>query len=307
MSIPGWILDIFAAVMLLVAAVSAGQLVVARAWTRQGMGDADIAGSHLLMGIAMAGMLVAGLSTLPNAAWEAIFAVMTAWFAWSLWRETPGLGAGALARGHHAPHLVHSAAMCYAFAALAGPASSGGSGTAGMAGASSSGLQTLKLPTLALVFVLALVAYTVRDLDRRASADGYFHVVGRRFAPAGPALATAGPADAGGTYPGVPAQSAGSGYTAVTNVARHRAAPVAQAPAADADSTRADSTRADSTRADSTRADSARADHGRADSTRADCGRADTTTARLLLAPGVVKACRVAMGVTMAFMLVIMI
>ena len=43
MSIPAWILDIFAAVMLLVAAVSAGQLVVARAWTRAGARDADIA------------------------------------------------------------------------------------------------------------------------------------------------------------------------------------------------------------------------------------------------------------------------
>ena len=43
MSIPTWILDIFAAVMLLVAAVSAGRLVVARAWTRAGARDADIA------------------------------------------------------------------------------------------------------------------------------------------------------------------------------------------------------------------------------------------------------------------------
>ncbi len=287
MSIPGWILDIFAAVMLLVAAVSAGQLVVARAWTRDGAADADIAGSHLLMGVAMAGMLVAGLSTLPNAAWEAIFAVMTAWFAWSLWREARGRGAGGLARGHHAPHLVHSAAMFYAFAALAGPATTGGSAMAGMAGGSSSGTQTLKLPTLALVFVLALVAYTVRDLDRRACADGYFHVVGGRFAPAGPALATAGPSGAGpgsagpggatGTASVARAQPSGSGDTAVATVARRRAAPVAQTPAADADNARADS------------------------------GRADTTTERLLLAPGVVKACRVAMGVTMAFMLIIMI
>ncbi|MGP0023162.1 MAG: hypothetical protein ACLPKE_07320, partial [Streptosporangiaceae bacterium] len=61
MSIPAWILDIFAAVMLLVAAVSAGQLVVARAWTRAGARDADIALSHLLMGIAMAGTLAASL------------------------------------------------------------------------------------------------------------------------------------------------------------------------------------------------------------------------------------------------------
>src|SRR5450631_2493237 len=239
MSIPAWILDIFAAVMLLVAAVSAGQLVVARAWTRHGASDADIAGSHLLMGVAMAGMLVAGLSTLPNAAWEAIFAAMTAWFAWSLWREARGRGAGALARGHHAPHLVHSAAMFYAFAALAGPASSGGSGMAGMAGGSSSGMQTLKLPTLALVFVLALVAYTVRDLDRRACADGYFHVVGRRFAPAGPALATAGPGGTGpggatGTASGAPAQPAGGGDTAVATVTQPRATQTARASAAGA-------------------------------------------------------------------------
>ena len=35
MSTPAWILEIFAAVMLLVAEVSAGQLVIARAWTRR--------------------------------------------------------------------------------------------------------------------------------------------------------------------------------------------------------------------------------------------------------------------------------
>ena len=39
----------------------------------------------------------------------------------------------------------------------------------------------------------------------------------------------------------------------------------------------------------------------------ADTARPGTSAERLLLAPGVVKACRVAMGVTMAFMLIIMI
>ena len=201
MNIPAWILDIFAAVMLLVAGVSAGQLAVARAWTRAGARDADIAGSHLLMGIAMAGTLVASLSTLPAVAWEVIFAVMTAWFAWCLWPETRGHGITAVASGHHAPHLVHSTAMLYMFAALAGPAPGGGSGMAGMAG-SAGGMQSLRAPTLALVFTLLLIAYSVRDLDRKAGADGYFHVVGRPFTPAGPALATAA---AGGTGRGVPA------------------------------------------------------------------------------------------------------
>ena len=270
MSIPAWILDIFAAVMLLVAAVSAGQLVVARAWTRAGVRDADIAGSHLLMGIAMAGTLVAGLSTLPNAAWEVIFAVMTAWFAWCLWRETRGHGVATVASGHHAPHLVHSAAMLYMFAALAGPASGGGSGMAGMAAGSSGGMQTLHAPTLALIFALLLIAYTVRDLDRKAGADGYFHVVGRQFTPAVPALATT----AAGVH-GVPASPAGNGDSAVATMTEPQAAPAAEVPPG-----------------------------GRV----AGRGEASTVTAdRLLLSPAVVKGCRVAMGVTMAFMLVIMI
>jgi len=97
MSTPAGILGIFAAIMILVAEVSAGQLVIGRAWTRRG--GTDIAVSHLLMGIAMAGILVPGLSILPNAVWEVVFAVMTAWFAWCLWRESRGRGAAAVAHG----------------------------------------------------------------------------------------------------------------------------------------------------------------------------------------------------------------
>ena len=198
MSTPVWIREIFAVVMLLVAEVSAGQLVIARAWTRRGGTDADIAVSHLLMGIAMAGILVPGLSTLPNAAWEGVFAVVTPWFAWCLWRESRGRGAAAVASGHYAPHLVHSAAMLYMFAALAGPSAdgsgmsmSGTDGMSGMAGGPSGGMPTLHAPTLALIFALLLIAFTVHDLDRPAGVDGYFHVVGCRNVPAGSALAVA--------------------------------------------------------------------------------------------------------------------
>jgi len=231
MSTPAWILEIFAAVMLLVAEVSAGQLVMARAWTRRGGTDADIAVSQLLMGIAMAGILVPGLSALPNAVWEAVFAVMTAWFIWCLWRESRGRGAAGVAHGHHAPYLVQSAAMVYLFAALAGASAAGPgmSGMSGMAGGSSGGLPTLRAPTLALVFALLLIAFTVYDVDRPAGVDGYFPVVGRRFAPAGSALAA------------VPA------------------------------------------------------------------GPAVYTAERVLLSPAVVKGCQVAIGVTMAFLLIIMI
>ena len=206
MSTPAWILETVAAVMILVAEVSAGQLVLARAWTRRS--GADIAFSHLLMGIALAGILVPGLSTLPNAAWGIVFAVMTAWFVWCLWWESRGRGAAAVARGHYAPHLVHSAALLYLFVALAGLPAQGSvtpmSGTGampGMVGGSSGGMPTLHAPTLALIYALLLIAFTVRDLDRQAGVDGYFHVVGRPFVPAGSTLAAAAAGPASGANP----------------------------------------------------------------------------------------------------------
>lgn len=190
MSTPAWLLEICGAVMLLVAELSAGQLIVARAWT-----GADTAVSRLLMGIALASLLVPGLRTLPNAVWAVVFAVMTAWFAWRLWRVS----------GPVTPPLVHSAAMLYLFAALPGPsvAESGMStsftggmpGMPGMAGGSSGSMAALHAPPLALIFALLLIACTVHDLDRRAGADDYFQVAGRRLVPGGPALAAAaGPA-----------------------------------------------------------------------------------------------------------------
>jgi hypothetical protein len=199
MSAPAWILGIFAVVMLLVAEVDAGQLVIARAWTRRGGANADIAVSQLLMGIAMAGLLVPGLSALPDAVWEVVFAVVTAWFAWCLWRESRGSGAAAVAGGYYSPHQVQGAAMLYLFAALAGPSVAGSgisvSGTGGMpgmpgmAGGSPGGTPTptLHASALALIFALLLIAFTVHDLDRPAGVDGYFRVVGRRSVPAGPA------------------------------------------------------------------------------------------------------------------------
>ena len=195
------------------------------------------------MGIAVAGILVPGLSTLPNAVWEAVFAVMTAWFAWRLWLESRRRGAAAVARGHYAPHLVHSAAMLYIFAALAAQSVSSTGGMAGMAGWSSSGLPALHAPALALIFALLLVAFAIHDLDRRAGVDGYFRTVGRPLVPAGSALAAAATGPVPGAGPVPTAESA------------PRAGPAA----------------------------------------------------RLLLSPAVVKGCQVTIGVTMAFILIIMI
>jgi hypothetical protein len=182
---PSWILDIFAALMLAVAAVSATRLAAARPWQHGSViTDTDIA--HLLMAIAMAGMLVPDLTTLPDRAWEGIFAAMTVWFGYRVIRDARANGAAALAGGHCAPHLVHSGAMLYMFLAVAAPAV----GTQGMSGMSgSSGMQTLDVPTLAFVFALILAGYTIWDLDQLSSRARRLALAG--VAPRSAALAGA--------------------------------------------------------------------------------------------------------------------
>ena len=115
---PAWILDILAALMLVVATVSAARLAAARPWQRGSLViDTDVA--HLLMAIAMAGMLASSLRTLPDTAWEVIFGLMTAWFAVRVILDARANGVRALATGHCAPHLVHSGSMLYMFLAVA--------------------------------------------------------------------------------------------------------------------------------------------------------------------------------------------
>ena len=162
--IPSWVLDVFAAIMLVVATVSAARLVAARPWRRGErpavLADIDIA--HLLMGIAMAGTLASGLRTLPDGAWEVVFGVLTAWFAYRVARDARVSGFRALAGGHCAPHLVHAGAMLYMFAAISAPAAHGSGGMGGGVG----GMGTLGLPFLALLLALVLVGYCIWDLDQ---------------------------------------------------------------------------------------------------------------------------------------------
>jgi hypothetical protein len=145
---PAWIMDIFAALMLVVAAVSAARLAVALPWRRgTATADTDVAVAHLLMAIAMAGMLAPSLTTLPNTAWDVVFGLMTAWLACRVARDARASGIRALAVGHRVPHLMHSGAMLYMFLALAAT-------------------QALEHPTLAFAFALILVGFSTWDLDQ---------------------------------------------------------------------------------------------------------------------------------------------
>ncbi|HTV99615.1 MAG TPA: DUF5134 domain-containing protein [Streptosporangiaceae bacterium] len=258
--VPGFILDIFAVLMLLVAAVSAGRLALDRPW-RRGVMDADVDGAHVLMGIAMAGMLVTRLSTLPNGVWTGIFSVLTVWFGWFVYRESRGGGARVLVDSHHAPHLVHSAAMVYMFAAITTPAAGHGSGMAGMGGGG--GMSTLAVPTLAFIFAIVLAGYAVVDLDRLSGPAPH----GSYLAAAAPALAgaTAGP---GTVSPGPAPAAAYRPEGGVATLPEQAASPARSAAAA---------------------------------------GHRGGPVRGLLLSPRTAAGCRIAMGVTMAFMLVIMI
>jgi hypothetical protein len=265
---PPWILDILAGLMLLVAALSAGRLVAARAWAGSA-GDADIDVAHLLMGVAMAGMLVASLTTLPNGVWDGVFAVLTAWFGWRVYRESRGEGVRVLADGHRMPHLVHSAAMLYMFAALNAPAAAGGDGMSGMGGSSGMAMPTLSVPVVAFIFALWLSAYVVLDLD---CLSGPGHAHGSYFAA--PALAGAG-AGAGTGPVGLATTSAAPGGTGASEAA---------APEQTADGSHPGG------------------GHGQVAT-----GSASGSARALLFSPQAAAACRIAMGVTMAFMLIIMI
>ena len=183
-----------------------------------------------------------------------VFAVLTAWFGYRVVRDYQASGARALAVGHCAPHLVHSAAMVYMFAAITATAASG----AGMGGMS--GMSTLHVPTLAFVFALILVGYTIWDLDQLSGLRR-----GLAVAVAGaatPALASARAGTAGaeamagsgadGTVVGPPATSGEAGRSGTAGGGRSAAMAV-------------------------------------------------------LDSPGTVVGCRIAMGVTMALMLILMI
>ena len=263
MSTPAWILDIFAALMLVVAAVSAARLFVLRPW-RLGRAAviADIDVSHLLMAIAMVGMLAAGLSTLPNDAWEVVFGVLTAWFAFQVTRDARREGSRALAAGHCTPHLVHAGAMLYMFLALTAPAAGGGSGMAGMGGGS--GMQTLSLPLLAFLFALVLIGYSVWDLDRLSGpgAGPHYSLAVPHLVPA--AVLVGAPAGAGASAAPAVALAPDDGVTTV-------------------------------------------AQPGVADQAASCTIPASLTGTSPVLAPWVATSCRIAMGVTMAFMLIIMI
>jgi len=158
--------DIFAGVMITVAAYSAGRLVAARKWSRPTHADVEVA--HILMGTAMAGMLISDLDSLPAGVWESVFSVLAGWFVWRCYQfvKDPSTGLKYDQNVHRLSrrfiHLVMALAMLYMYLATVPTAVNSG-GSMAMGAATGATTDFVLLP---LAFIVSLFASAIWELDR---------------------------------------------------------------------------------------------------------------------------------------------
>ena len=161
MSGPAWLAGGFAVLMIVIAVYCACRLAVSRLRGRDTELDTD--GLHVLMGVAMAGMLEPRLTPVPGTAWRAVFAAAAAWFAWQAIRT--GRRAAGARCAHPAPHAVECAAMVYMLVPVGSwPAGHG----PGMAMPGMSQGATAGNPALTLVLALFMLGYVLWATDRLA-------------------------------------------------------------------------------------------------------------------------------------------
>jgi Domain of unknown function (DUF5134) len=162
MSAPAWLAGGFAVVMIAIAACCAARLVIS--WLRGRDTERDADGLHVLMGVAMAGMLQPRLMPVPGAFWGAVFAAAAAWFGWRAARA--GHRASRARRAHHGAHAVECAAMVYMLLPIGSWPSGRGTGMA-MPGMSQGGAAGN--PALTLLLATFMVGYVVWTIDRLAA------------------------------------------------------------------------------------------------------------------------------------------
>lgn len=202
MGTPSWLYYLFAIAMLAVAAYGLSLLVLSVPAGDAAGRDVDI--SHLLMGVAMAGMFVARWSFGPRAFWETAFFVLMVWFAV---RSALSIQRRGVHLPHEAIHAVMSLAMLLMFVYPMGASSAAG----GMSMSSSS--HAALDPGVGLLLALAFFAsaiFTFASPEKGVSHHGHCRP---RPAPAY-ALGAAGPgadgqAAAGQAAPRAPSAVAG--------------------------------------------------------------------------------------------------
>jgi hypothetical protein len=160
-STPAWLTGSFAVLMIVIAVCCTARLAISRLRGKSTELDAD--SLHILMGVAMAGMLEPRLTPVPLTAWRAVFAAAAAWFAWQATR--PGRRAGRARCAHPAAHAVECAAMVYMLLPVGSWPSAHRPGMA-MPGMSQG--TTIGNPALTLVLALFMLGYVLWAIDRLA-------------------------------------------------------------------------------------------------------------------------------------------
>jgi hypothetical protein len=154
-----WLAYSFAGLMLATSAYCLSRLAVS--WRHRRPTDHQVDAVHVLMGVAMAGMLVPSLRVFWVGGWEIVFGAGAVLFGWRMISDARAKSHS----GHHFQHVLACVAMVYMLAAVtvAAKSASGGSAMGGM------GSAPAHFDTLALVLALALFGYVVWTADRFTS------------------------------------------------------------------------------------------------------------------------------------------
>jgi hypothetical protein len=160
-SVPGWLVGGFAILMVVTAVYCAARLAISRRSGRTTERDADAL--HVLMGVAMAGMLEPRLTPIPVIAWRVVFAAAAAWFAWQA--THPGRPARRARCAYPAAHAVECVAMVYMLLPIGSwPAGHGPAMAMAMPGMNQG--TTAGNPALTLLLALFMLGYVLWAIDR---------------------------------------------------------------------------------------------------------------------------------------------
>ncbi len=198
-TVPAWLASGFAGLTLLIAASCATRLAIWRLRHRETEPQAD--GLHVLMGVAMAGMLEPGLSPVPDTAWRAVFTAAAAWFSWQAIRARNRRRPARQQCASPGAHAIECGAMLYMLL----PARHASQGHA-LAMPGMSGPATAGYPMLALLLALFMLGYILWTADQLAGLTRA-GAAGTRREPAAPAAARppAPESTAHGGFPSRPA------------------------------------------------------------------------------------------------------
>jgi hypothetical protein len=162
---PYWLEYGLALVMVSVSLYCTGRLLVAKRWERRNHYDVNV--SHILMGMAMAGMLVPRWNLVPNETWLATFGIVAICFLAMSTRFAVkrGLGGTDDDRAHHVSHyLIHMVMACAMLYMYWERSPAGEPSAQAMTVSSAIGAQP-DYAGLSLIFIVILLASAIWQLD----------------------------------------------------------------------------------------------------------------------------------------------